>query len=115
VPFCAREPFPKISITLIAPDGKKARLEFLGNGQQFVAFGDHPDTGEPYRWTNGDPLTVPADELPPMNKLMARQLLETARERLLSLGYQEDRSQTPVNAPGVGSIRRLPRPLPALV
>ena len=33
-----------------APNGKQEKLEVLGNGQQIVAFGIHPDTGQPYRW-----------------------------------------------------------------
>lgn len=31
------------------------RLELLGLGQQFVSYGIHPDTGDPYRWV-GDEL-----------------------------------------------------------
>ena len=33
-----------------APNGKQEKLEVLGNGQQIVAFGIHPDTGQPYTW-----------------------------------------------------------------
>lgn len=28
-------------------------IEFLGNGQQFVAYGQHPDSGKPYLWDLG--------------------------------------------------------------
>ena len=34
-------------------NGEKAQVELLGFGQQFIAFGTHPDTGEPYRWLGG--------------------------------------------------------------
>ncbi len=40
-------------------------IEVLGAGQQFVAFGIHPDTGQAYSWPMGDtPLDVPLAELP---------------------------------------------------
>ncbi|MEE3098466.1 MAG: bifunctional DNA primase/polymerase, partial [Pseudomonadota bacterium] len=40
-------------------------LEILGRGQQFVAFGIHPDTAEPYHWPEDDtPLDVALDDLP---------------------------------------------------
>jgi hypothetical protein len=53
------EPFKKVnSRTFIDPEnpvdksGKTLgqKLEVLGDGQQFVAFAIHPDTGKPYRW-----------------------------------------------------------------
>jgi hypothetical protein len=36
---------------LFFPDGTKAKVELLGDGQQFVADGIHPDTGKPYTWS----------------------------------------------------------------
>jgi Primase C terminal 2 (PriCT-2)/Bifunctional DNA primase/polymerase, N-terminal/Family of unknown function (DUF5906) len=59
--FRSTEPFAKVmSASWVAPDapiirGKPARyrLEVLGRGQQFVAFGTHPDTGKSYKWTEG--------------------------------------------------------------
>ena len=47
IPFRTDTPFSKISIKFI---GTKERLEFLGDSQQFVAFGTHPDTMQPYTW-----------------------------------------------------------------
>lgn len=31
---------------------REHRIELLGSGQQFVAYGIHPDTKQPYRWVN---------------------------------------------------------------
>jgi hypothetical protein len=31
-------------------DGCSHKLEILGHGQQFVAYGDHPDIERPYYW-----------------------------------------------------------------
>lgn len=43
----------------------KQRLEVLGAGQQFVGFGIHPVTNQPYRWEGllGDPFNTPARKL----------------------------------------------------
>ena len=38
-----------------APNGKQEKLEVLGNGQQIVACGIHPDTGQPYTWKDITP------------------------------------------------------------
>lgn len=38
-----------------APEGKSEAVEILGLGQQCVADGIHPDTGQPYRWTGSEP------------------------------------------------------------
>ncbi len=47
------------------PKRKVGKVEILGLGQQFVAFGMHPDTGRPYDWPFGEsPLDVPLDALP---------------------------------------------------
>lgn len=41
------------------------KIEALGRGQQFVAFGVHPDTGSPYYWATEDsPLDFPLSDLP---------------------------------------------------
>jgi hypothetical protein len=43
---------------------KRAPLEVLAHGQQFVAYAVHPDTGQPYSWPDENPLDVPWDALP---------------------------------------------------
>ncbi|MFZ3585219.1 bifunctional DNA primase/polymerase, partial [Loktanella sp. DJP18] len=49
-------PFPKM---------KSGQIEVLGAGQQFVAFGMHPGTGQPYGWPFREtPLDVPLADLP---------------------------------------------------
>jgi hypothetical protein len=51
----------------LAPEPKRnvGKIEILGLGQQFVAFGVHPDTKQPYGWPlGGSPLDVPFDALP---------------------------------------------------
>jgi len=43
---------------------KIGKVEVLGEGQQFVAFGTHPDTRKPYRWPDLSPLSVRYSDLP---------------------------------------------------
>jgi hypothetical protein len=38
--------------------------EILGSGQQCVVGGVHPETGRPYEWDGGGPLSTPAASLP---------------------------------------------------
>lgn len=59
------EPFSKRSSNAYLDEwGDKQQIEVLGNGQQFVAFHIHPDTGKPYYWIDEvSPLTVRAVDL----------------------------------------------------
>ena len=48
-------------------------IEVLGQGQQFIAYGIHPDTHKPFEWTTFDqPLDIAADELPVLSPDDAR-------------------------------------------
>ncbi len=60
------EPFRKRRSTVYVDEwGDKQLIEVLGDGQQFVAFHIHPDTGKPYTWVDEvSPLTVRANDLP---------------------------------------------------
>jgi hypothetical protein len=90
IPFRTVKPFKKITVNLIAPNGSGSeKLEFLGDGQQLVAFGIHPDTGEPYRWFGGAPGEVKHYELPYLSEAEARQLVEDAAALLCrEFGYK---------------------------
>jgi hypothetical protein len=78
VPFRTSAPFKKFEATLIAPTGRAMKFEFLGDGQQFIVAGRHPDTGADYRWwpTGQDLTTVPRAALPDIDEGVARALLE---------------------------------------
>lgn len=57
--YLANEPRTKINSKVwVRPNPeegeKENKVEVLGIGQQFVAYGIHPDTHKPYRWLNGD-------------------------------------------------------------
>lgn len=57
--YAADTPFTKMKVFLEGPsgakgaDGKDYAVEFLGDGQQYVVYGEHPD-GFEYRWPHND-------------------------------------------------------------
>jgi Bifunctional DNA primase/polymerase, N-terminal len=54
--YRTEHPFPKMGLP---------QLDILARGQQLVAFGIHPKTGQPYDWPLGEtPLDVGFDDLP---------------------------------------------------
>jgi len=66
------------------PEEKLHKVEILAQGQQFVAYNVHPDTGRPYVWNGtGDPLTVPIGMLPLVSEAAAREYI-AACEKLLA-------------------------------
>lgn len=61
--YSTSAPFSKMKLFLTGPDGdrgpdgKEYAVEILGDGQQYLIYGEHPD-GFQYRWPRGgDPLT----------------------------------------------------------
>lgn len=65
IPLRTKQPFDKITRSVVAPSGVVHKIEILGNGQQVVADGKHPDTGKEYHWHNDRSLlAVRCDELP---------------------------------------------------
>ena len=50
IPVCGKAGMRKTATEFFRKGDAKARLEILGEGQQFVAYHIHPSTGEPYKW-----------------------------------------------------------------
>lgn len=85
--FRTDEPFDKIQTPEFHMlDGTVARVEILATGQQFVAFGIHPDTKAPYRWPERSPLDVPLHELPPVTKEQCAAFIAAAEAYLRQVG-----------------------------
>ena len=77
IPFRTEEPFEKITVNLIAPDGSEGqKIEFLGDGQQVVVAGTHPDIGQPYQWSNGGLEQVKHEDLPYIREQEAHTLID---------------------------------------
>ena len=84
IPFRTDEPFKKISGSFV---GTEEKFEFLGDGQQFVVAGIHPDTKKPYQGFGGEPGEVARDELPLITGDEARQLVIDLQELVTKFGY----------------------------
>ena len=54
----------KVQVKLTDPTGKVHKVEWLAKGQQFIAYGIHPDTGKPYTYRDRGLLEVEPWELP---------------------------------------------------
>lgn len=68
-------------------DGTKAQVEILADGQQFVAFGVHPETNAPYSWEGGrSPAIVGRDELPAIGAADLDSFMEDAKRMIEGSG-----------------------------
>ena len=75
--FRTDTPFKKIQVSLIAPNGDTdQKIEFLGDGQQIIVDGIHPETKGPYDWFGGKPGEIKRDDLPYIHEGEARTLVE---------------------------------------
>ena len=107
--FRADEPFPKInSQTYIDENGEKHKVEILGDGQQFVAFHIHPETGKEFKWLYKDgPLVTEHDDLPLLTHAQAQSIVDEFEAQAEARGWQVKR-RTPktANLHAVVSSRR---------
>jgi hypothetical protein len=94
------EPFIKITAPLIAANGDtKQKIEILGDGEQLVVAGIHPDTRRPYTWFGGEPGNIPAEELPYVTEAEMRAFVDDAVRLVVSdYGYQEARKRPKAEA-----------------
>lgn len=72
------EPFHKLSsrkyVDLL---GEEHQIEILGDGQQYVAFHIHPDTGKPYEWHGHAPDEIEVfDDLPYIDRETALEFIQ---------------------------------------
>jgi hypothetical protein len=127
------EPIGKITITGVQPDGTTRGVEILGQGNQFIAFGIHPDTGKEFEWIGAsNPMLTPLSELPCVTPNMLRKLATALYEALQGLGYvvgveggrakhsasqsdaarPEDVRDTDIHSKVVAAVRVIPNDLP---
>ena len=90
--FRTAQVFPRFVVTFFAPESaglenpngriKGGPCMGFRPGSQFVAFGIHEDTKEPYRWPDKSPLEVRAEDLPEITETGARELAAYLAEML---------------------------------
>jgi hypothetical protein len=72
-------PFKKIvTPKFTAPNGTENKVEILGDGQQIIISGIHPDTHQPYAWFGGEPGLVRRADLPELSEEQARAFIDKA-------------------------------------
>lgn len=77
--------------------GSVCQIEVLGKGQQFVAFGIHPDTGAPYDWHGASPIEIPFADLPAIDASTVDAFIVAAEAVLAAAG--EPIKKTAATAP----------------
>jgi hypothetical protein len=84
IPFRTKTPFAKIRVEYIARDESEHAVEFLGDGQQIIVDGIHPDTRKPYTWL-GDyrPGRIAWGRLPEITEAEARALVDAVTAMLI--------------------------------
>lgn len=89
IPFRTTKPFKKRQINFAVTKGAELeKIELLGDGQQFVADGIHPDTQGEYVWLGGDPTKVPYDALPETTEYELHRLQDEITQLLVDkFGY----------------------------
>jgi putative DNA primase/helicase len=87
--FRTEHPFKKLATDKFTlPDGAVAQVELLALGQQFVAFGIHPDTKAEYVWPDQSPIAVPVIAIPLVSHEACIRFLQEAERRLRAAGGQ---------------------------
>ena len=75
------KPFKKVkSCTYEDKYGNCHAVEILGDGQQYIAYAEHPDTLKPYEWTNPSLADVNSDDLPVLNLEDAHSIVKVFEE-----------------------------------
>jgi hypothetical protein len=105
--FRTDKPFRKLTLKLIAPNGKAYKIEILGDGEQVVVHGLHVDTKQPYSWTAGTPWTdIRVEDLPYLDEDIAREYLHEVAELLIAEhGYKLHEEPKPRSNGGDGEPR----------
>lgn len=85
-------PFRKVtSAAFVDDEGRTHRVEILGDGQQYVAFGVHPDTGKPYQWVGEvpDPRKTDTFDLNPITVDQAKAVVDEFERRAAARGWSK--------------------------
>ena len=80
-------------------------IEVLGTGQQFIAYGIHPETGKPYDWPVSTLADLTPDDLPAITEAQAR---EFAKEAYLLIPLDQRPKSLSVGARSPGECANLP-------
>lgn len=87
--FRTDEPFKKLKTGKFEDEwNDQHEVEILGEGQQFVAYAIHKDTGLPYKWTTDiEPINTPVDELKLLTLDDMKELIQEVIELFTAEGW----------------------------
>ena len=88
------EPFTKVKTGIYDIKGIDANVEILGDGQQFVASGQHPDTKKNYRWPRDSIMDVSPSGLTEVTPRDLTRFLTMASNVLAEHGDIKSRSMS---------------------
>jgi hypothetical protein len=100
-------PFRKIARYFTDPNGGTHKIEILGEGQQIVVDGIHPDTGKPYAW-HGDyaPWKFSREDLAETTESEVRECLEFVSQMLVErFGFVRSEAEHVGNGDEAGGYR----------
>lgn len=102
--FRTDAPFRKVqSRFYLDGNGRRAKVEILGDGQQFVSHAVHPDTRRPYKWVDdAGPHTMDRDELSELTEDDARRIVAEFERHVTEIGWKL------APKPGLGAMKPLP-------
>jgi hypothetical protein len=84
--FRTTEPRSKRSTGAYTIASAKHQVEALGVGNQFVAYGVHPETRRDYEWFDGSPAEISLKELPTISPEQVDAILSQAEEYFAAHG-----------------------------
>lgn len=87
----ANTPFRKMKTGKYKDEwGDTHEVEILGDGQQFVAYAIHKDTGQPYVWTSEHhPAEMESSDLPVLTVELAQDLLKFCIDEFENAGWKK--------------------------
>lgn len=94
--------FPKVNSSVFIDDkGRTAKLEVLGDGQQFVALHVHPDTKKPYRWKDKKGVhNTPVMSLPSIDRDDAEAIRDEFERLARERGWSEKKTLARLGSSG---------------
>ncbi|WP_439604296.1 bifunctional DNA primase/polymerase [Shinella sp.] len=93
--FRTAEARTKRSTAVYIVRGAKCQIEVMGDGQQVLGFGIHPDTGKPYEWLGASPLDTPFSDLPEIDADAIDQFIAQAEAYLAATGEPTKKKAAP--------------------
>ena len=94
IPFRTDTPFKKIATQFKDLNGRVHKVEILGDGQQIVVDGIHPDTHSRYRWHGGEPgPKLKREDLPLLTAATAAAFIAAAAKIMRDAGWTEVESK----------------------